>query len=70
MTVFSQPARIPVAQHAVLLGAQLSLAGIGLSTDLAAIRTVGLRPLLLGGLLSVLVAGTTLTTMALTGHLG
>lgn len=54
----------------MLLGAQLSLAGIGLSTDLAAIRTAGLRPLLLGGLLSVLIAGTTLTTMALTGHLG
>jgi len=47
-----------------------ALAGIGLSTDVRAIRTAGLRPLLLGGCLSVLVAATTLGTMALTGHLG
>lgn len=44
-----------------------ALAGIGMSTDLRAIRTAGLRPLLLGGILSVLVAATTLSVMALTG---
>ncbi|MBL3699948.1 YeiH family protein [Leucobacter luti] len=44
-----------------------ALAGIGMSTDLRAIRTAGLRPLLLGGILSVLVASTTLGVMALTG---
>lgn len=46
-----------------------ALAGIGLSTDLRAIRTAGLRPLLLGGILSVLVTVTTLGTMVLTGHI-
>lgn len=46
-----------------------ALAGIGLSTDLAAIRTAGWRPLALGGMLSVLVAATTLTTMAFAGYL-
>ncbi|MFV0432910.1 MAG: YeiH family protein [Leucobacter sp.] len=46
-----------------------ALAAIGLSTDLRAIRSAGLRPLLLGGILSLLVAITTLGTMALTGHL-
>jgi len=47
-----------------------ALAGIGLSTDLGAIRRAGLRPLALGGLLSLLVMGTTLGAMALTGRLG
>lgn len=46
-----------------------ALAGIGLSTDLRAIRTAGLKPLALGGILSALVAVTTLTTMLLTGHI-
>ncbi|MGW9112127.1 YeiH family protein [Microbacterium sp. NPDC055683] len=44
-----------------------ALAGIGLSTDLGAIRRAGWRPLALGGILSVLVAVTTLTAMAATG---
>ena len=47
-----------------------ALAGIGLSTDLAAIRRAGLKPLALGGILSLLVALTTLGMMTLTGHLG
>jgi uncharacterized integral membrane protein (TIGR00698 family) len=38
----------------------VALAGIGLSTDLAAIRRAGWRPLLLGLTLSTLVAGTSL----------
>ena len=46
-----------------------ALAGIGLSTDLRAIRATGLRPLLLGGLLSLVVLGATLTAMWLTGEL-
>lgn len=47
----------------------MALAGIGLSTDLRAIRTAGFKPLLLGGILSVLVAGTTLAALAVTGVL-
>lgn len=47
-----------------------ALAGIGLSTDLRAIRAAGLRPLLLGGTLSLLVTATTVGAMVLTGHLG
>lgn len=47
----------------------MALAGIGLSTDLRAIRTAGFKPLLLGGILSVLVAGTTLAALAVTGAL-
>lgn len=46
-----------------------ALAAIGLSTDLAGIRRTGVRPLLLGGILSLLVAGTTLGVMTLTGYL-
>lgn len=46
-----------------------ALAGIGMSTDLRAIRTAGLKPLVLGGFLSLLVAVTTLGTMVLTGHI-
>lgn len=46
-----------------------ALAGIGLSTDLAAIRTAGLRPLALGGILSLLVTASTLGMMFVTGHL-
>ncbi|PII83326.1 hypothetical protein BMH32_12605 [Leucobacter sp. OLJS4] len=47
-----------------------ALAGIGLSTDLGAIRRAGLKPLGLGAILSLLVTATTLTTMALTGAMG
>lgn len=46
-----------------------ALAGIGLSTDLKAIRTAGFRPLLLGAILSILVACTTLATMHVTSHI-
>lgn len=46
-----------------------ALAAIGLSTNLAQIRRAGLRPLVLGGILSVLVAATTLGVMLLTGQL-
>lgn len=55
-------------QSSVFLVA-MALAGIGLSTDLAAIRKAGFKPLLLGGILSLLVALTTIGTMFATGHL-
>jgi uncharacterized integral membrane protein (TIGR00698 family) len=47
----------------------VALAGIGLSTDIAAIRRAGLRPLLLGGTLSVLVAATSLFVIWVSGQL-
>lgn len=58
------------ATHVSVFLVATALAGVGLSTDIRAIRTTGFRPLLLGGILSVLVACTTLTTMWSTGHLG
>ena len=48
----------------------MALAGIGLSTDLDAIRVTGMRPLALGAMLSVLTATVTLSMMGLLGHLG
>lgn len=64
--VFSEPVTAALTQVSVFLVAT-ALAGIGLSTDLRAIRRAGLRPLLLGGVLSVLVTLTTLGTMAVLG---
>ncbi|KRA25459.1 hypothetical protein ASD65_14295 [Microbacterium sp. Root61] len=46
-----------------------ALAGIGLSTDLRAVRRAGWRPLLLGAILWVLVMGTSLIVMWVTGAL-
>lgn len=46
-----------------------ALAGVGLSTNVAAIRTAGLRPLALGGILSLIVTGTTLGMMFATGRI-
>ena len=46
-----------------------ALAGVGLSTNIAAIRTAGLRPLALGGILSLIVTGTTLGMMFATGRI-
>jgi uncharacterized integral membrane protein (TIGR00698 family) len=65
---------IPAGVHDVLVTVSVflvsvALAGIGLSTDIAAIRRAGWRPLLLGGLLSTLVAVTSLAVLALTGQL-
>ena len=45
----------------------MAMAGVGLATNPAAIRTAGWRPLALGGILSVLVTVTTLAVMKLTG---
>lgn len=47
----------------------MALAGIGLSTDLPALRRSGLRPLALGGLLSAIVTTVTLLLMWATGAL-
>lgn len=46
-----------------------ALVAIGLSTDLPALRRAGARPLLLGGLLWMVVAGSSLGLQALTGTL-
>lgn len=45
----------------------MALAGIGLSTDIPALRRAGWRPLALGGILWVLVTATALGTIAVTG---
>lgn len=63
---------IPFAAHPVLTGAAVflitvALSAIGLSTDLAGFRRAGPRPLLLGGLLWIVVAGTSLGLLALSG---
>ncbi|HEU0257019.1 MAG TPA: putative sulfate exporter family transporter, partial [Microbacteriaceae bacterium] len=47
-----------------------ALAGIGLSTDVAGLRRAGWRPLLLGAILWILVACTSLAVIRLTGGLG
>ncbi|MGH1524489.1 YeiH family protein [Leifsonia sp. L25] len=47
----------------------VALGGIGLSTDVAAIRSAGWRPLLLGAVLSTLVTLTSLGVLAVTGQL-
>ncbi|KAB1642575.1 YeiH family protein [Gulosibacter chungangensis] len=64
----------PVVQdalgHVSVFLVAMALAGIGLSTDLKAIRSTGFRPLLLGAILSMLVMGSTLGMMALLGYLG
>ena len=44
----------------------VAMAGIGLSTDLGALRRTGVRPLVLGGLLSLVVTATSLAVLALT----
>ncbi|WP_426625269.1 YeiH family protein [Leifsonia sp. McL0607] len=65
---------IPAGLHDALVTVSVflvsvALAGIGLSTDIAAIRRAGWRPLLLGGVLSTLVAVTSLVVLTLTGQL-
>lgn len=64
---------VPVVDAATELSVFLvatALAGIGMSTDLRAIRSAGIRPLLLGGMLSLIVAVTTLGVMWAMGYLG
>ena len=66
---------IPDAPREVLVQASVfliatALAAIGLSTDLAALRRAGWRPLLLGALLWILVTATSVIVIGLTGGLG
>ena len=63
---------IPSGVHDVLVQASvfliaMALAGIGLTTDLPALRRAGWRPLALGGMLWILVTLTSLAVIALTG---
>ena len=63
---------VPAAAHAPLQHASVflvtvALSAIGLSTDVAALRQAGARPLLLGALLWVAVAAASLGLQALTG---
>lgn len=62
---------VPVSWHGPLATAAtflitVALTAIGLSTDLPALRAVGLRPLLFGGILWLLVTGTALVIMWVT----
>ncbi|UJP09690.1 putative sulfate exporter family transporter [Microbacterium sp. KUDC0406] len=66
---------IPAGPRDVLVQASvfliaMALAGIGLSTDIPALRSAGWRPLALGAILWVLVTLTSLATIAVTGSLG
>ncbi|MEE6286461.1 putative sulfate exporter family transporter [Georgenia sp. MJ173] len=65
---------VPEAWHSALATAAtflitVALAAIGLSTDVPALRAAGLRPLLFGGILWLLVTGSALGLQALTGTL-
>lgn len=64
--LFTDPGVTALREASVFLIAT-ALAGIGLSTNLGAIRTAGFKPLILGGVLSLVVTGTTLTVMSMTG---
>jgi len=66
--IIAPPAASILNEISVFLVAT-ALAGVGLSTNIAAIRTAGLRPLALGGILSLIVTGTTLGMMFVTGHI-
>jgi uncharacterized integral membrane protein (TIGR00698 family) len=61
------PAHVGLSQTSLFFIA-IAMAGIGMSTNLRAFRRVGWRPLLLGLLLWILVASTSLGTMWLTGQ--
>ncbi|SJN17043.1 Putative membrane protein YeiH [Microbacterium esteraromaticum] len=55
--------------HASVFLIAMALAGIGLSTDIPALRRAGLRPLALGAILWILVTATALATIAITAGL-
>jgi uncharacterized integral membrane protein (TIGR00698 family) len=57
-------------QHVSVFLVAVALSAIGLSTDVAALRKAGPKPLLLGALLWVTVAAASLGLQALTGALG
>lgn len=50
----------PPLQNAALFGIVLALAGVGLSTDTARMRAAGLRPLMLGAVLWIAIAASSL----------
>ena len=56
-------------EHASVFLVSVALSAIGLSTNLAALRKAGVRPLLLGALLWITVAAASLGLQALTGTL-
>ena len=58
-----------VLVHASVFLIAMALAGIGLSTDIPALRRAGWRPLALGGMLWMLVTLTALATIAATAAL-
>ncbi|MFP3466913.1 YeiH family protein [Leifsonia sp. SIMBA_070] len=65
---------VPADLHGVLVTASVflvavALGGIGLTTDVGAIRRAGWRPLLLGAVLSTLVTVTSLGVLGITGQL-
>ena len=55
--------------HASAFLIAVAMAGIGLSTDVAALRRAGWRPLLLGAVLWILVTATALAVIAATAAL-
>jgi uncharacterized integral membrane protein (TIGR00698 family) len=67
--LISAGAHTVIATASALLIAA-ALAGVGLSTDVGAVRRAGWRPLALGGILSLLVIATALGALALTGRIG
>lgn len=66
--VFAASTQTALSTVSVFLIA-MALAAIGMSTDLRAIRNAGFKPLALGGILSVVVAGTSLAVLAAQGLL-
>ncbi|WP_245581220.1 YeiH family protein [Propionicicella superfundia] len=64
---------IPDAAHepirtAATVGTTIAMAGVGLSASLKELRATGLRPLLLGGMLWVVVAASSLALQAISHH--
>jgi uncharacterized integral membrane protein (TIGR00698 family) len=64
--VIPAPAHAPL-QHVSVFLVAVALSAIGLSTNVAALRTAGAKPLLLGALLWITVAAASLGLQALTG---
>jgi uncharacterized membrane protein YadS len=56
-------------KHASVFLVSVALSAIGLSTNVAALRKAGARPLILGALLWITIAAASLSLQALTGTL-
>jgi uncharacterized integral membrane protein (TIGR00698 family) len=63
------PGAAPAITQAGLILTTLAMAAVGLSSDLREMRATGVRPLLLGALVWVTVAGVSLATQAASGRL-